>query len=197
MCGRGYDMQQKAQRGWEVSTEFDQDCSKTTWFIPIFLLSPSHCKFFLTNGGHVFPPILLICNRNLDLSPQRLYIKFGVDTVKIQKSLFILLFFRLCKLAKKSIMVASTAQVTFLESTFSYRCVLNLKSIGLTGCGGWPFKVFTFLVVNYSATIRSIGPYFLWSIITSSPVMVPSFMSLARSSSQQIDQQHKKAHNDQ
>ncbi len=66
-----------------------------------FLPSPAHCEDSVIDGGHVFWPILLIYNRNVYFSPPRLGAKFGVDTVKIHKRIFILLFVTLCKLAKK------------------------------------------------------------------------------------------------
>ncbi len=124
---------------WEVSTESDQDNL-------IYQQFP--------NGSHVFSPILLICNINVYLSIQRLYTKFGVDTVKIPKT-----FFTLCKLAKNPSWWPLLPKQLFRRAHL-VSCVLNLKSIGLTGWDGWPFKVFTFLAVN-CATVRSMGTIFL------------------------------------
>jgi len=52
-----------------------------------YSLSPALCEDILADGSHVFGPILLIYNRNVYLSPPRLYTKIVVDKVKIQEVL--------------------------------------------------------------------------------------------------------------
>ncbi len=55
-------------------------------------------------------------------------------------------------------------------------------------CGGDSLSRFSLFWLLIIASLSGrLGPYFLWSIITSSPVMVPSFMALARSSSRQME----------
>ncbi len=70
-----------------------------------FLLSGTHCEDFFIDSGRVVWLILLIYNRNGYLSPTRLYTKFGVDTIKIQKVDVTLLFFCIMQISKTSIMV--------------------------------------------------------------------------------------------
>lgn len=136
----------------DVSAEIHQDCSKTTWVMAYFFLSPALCKDFLTDGGHVFWPILLIYSRIVYISPTMLYTK----SLLWSKMLF-------CRALELDMCAKFQANRTH-----------GLRGVAFPKLHFWPL-----------ITAPPCGQ-FLGSICTSFPVIGPSFMFLAHSSSQEL-----------
>ncbi len=137
---------------WQVSTEFNQDCClKTTWFIPNFLLSPSHCMFFQSCSFVIEMCILVPKSFILNLvliqsKSKKVHSYFCFSDYANNPSWWPLLPKRhFCRAHS----VVDMCQI--LGQSGSQGGVVGLLCFSI---------VFTFLAVNYSNTVRPVGTIF-------------------------------------